>query len=161
MPRPCTVCQHPDRDAIDRALVAGEPAASVAARYRTESPPLGRMAVQRHKAEHLPAALALAQDAQEAANADDLLAQLRGLQERTLALLDKAEQAGKLGTAVMAVKEARGNLELLAKLLGDLDERPQVNLLIAPEWLALRERILAALAPYPDARLALAEALGA
>jgi len=33
--------------------------------------------------------------------------------------------------------------------------------LVMPEWLTLRARLLAALAPYPAARLALAEALDA
>ena len=55
MARTCTVCSHPDRAEIDRALVGGEPCAAVAARYRTE---LGRMAVQRHRGEHVPELLA-------------------------------------------------------------------------------------------------------
>ena len=50
-------------------------------------------------------------------------------------------------------------IELQAKLIGELDDRPQVNLLVAPQWLELRVQILAALQPYPEARLAVAEAL--
>ena len=53
----------------------------------------------------------------------------------------------------------QSQIELLAKLLGELDERAQVNILIAPEWLTLRTAILKALEPYPEARLALAEAV--
>jgi hypothetical protein len=49
--------------------------------------------------------------------------------------------------------------ELLAKLLGELDERPQFNVLIAPEWQTMRATILAALAPYPEARIAVATKL--
>ncbi len=41
-----------------------------------------------------------------------------------------------------------------------LDERPQVVLVQSPEWVALRGVIVAALAPHPAARLAVAEALG-
>jgi len=156
VPRACTVCANPDRHAIDTALVAGEALRNIVERYGTS---LGTLC--RHKQEHLPVLLTKAAEAEDAADADDLLAQVRSLQQRTLGLLDQAEQAGRLGTAVMAIREARGNLELLAKLLGELDERPVVNLLIAPEWLALRGRLLAALLPYPDARLALAEALHA
>ena len=47
----------------------------------------------------------------------------------------------------------------IAKLLGQLDERPQVNVLMAPEWLQVRAALLTALTPYADARLAVAAAL--
>src|SRR3954453_21307670 len=59
----------------------------------------------------------------------------------------------------MGVRETRGCLELLAKLLGELDERPQVNLLLAPEWRTVRGALLAALAGFPEARAAVARQL--
>jgi hypothetical protein len=93
----------------------------------------------------------MAQAAEEVAQADELLAEVRNLQSRAYGILDKAESAGDLRTALGAIREARGNLELLAKLLGELDERPVVNLTIAPEWLELRAIIVQALAPHPAA----------
>ena len=48
----------------------------------------------------------------------------RDLQERALAILFKAEETKELNVALRAIREARGNLELLAKLLDELDERP-------------------------------------
>jgi hypothetical protein len=56
----------------------------------------------------------------------------------------------------MAIREARGNLELLAKLTQQLDTRPTLNLLVAPEWLTVRAVLLEALAAYPEARAAVA-----
>ncbi len=54
----------------------------------------------------------------------------------------------------------RGQLELVAKLTGALDERPQVNVLVASEeWVRVRGRLVAALAPYPEARQAVVDAL--
>lgn len=150
MPRNCSVCRHPQRAEIDRALVAGAANTHVSSLFVVSEP-----AIRRHKAGHLPATLTKAAGAEEAARADDLLDQLRALQARTLALLGKAETAGKLGTAVMAIGEARRNLELLARLLGELDERP-VNLLVLPEWLSVRTVLIEALAPYPEARQAVA-----
>ena len=44
-------------------------------------------------------------------------------------------------------------------LLGDLDDRPVVNVLVSPEWQQVRAQILAALDPYPEARFAVAGAL--
>ena len=107
--------------------------------------------MRRHKGKHLPARLAMARAAEEVAEADTLLGQVKGLQGRAYALLDKAEEAGELRTALSAIREARGNLELLAKLLGELDERPVVNLNVSPEWLELRAVIVGALGSHPEA----------
>jgi hypothetical protein len=43
--------------------------------------------------------------------------------------------------------------------LGELDERPQVNVLISPEWLELRAVIVGALEPHSEARGAVLEAI--
>ncbi len=154
MPRSCSVCGRPDRGAIDEALVGGASNRSVASLYD-----VSEAAVRRHKGNHLPAKLVMAQAAEEVAEADNLLDQVRDLQRRALAILGKAEEAGELRTALSAIKEARGNLELLAKLLGELDDRPVVNLNISPEWLELRAVIVGALEPHPEALSAVVGAL--
>ncbi len=151
--RTCTICSHPDREAIDEALVAGESTGMLAGRYRT----IDERALRRHRSNHVPATLARAHDAEEVATADNLLEKVQSLQSRTLSILDKAEGAGDLRTALGAIREARGNVELLAKLLGELNERPVVNLvLIDPR---VRDAIVAALSPYGEARLAVVDAL--
>jgi hypothetical protein len=91
--------------------------------------------------------------------ADDLLSQVRTLQERAIRLLDASEGAGNYRAAIMGIREARGCLELLAKLQGQLDDRPVVNVLISPQWVQLRTVILSTHAAYPEARAALAAAL--
>jgi hypothetical protein len=146
VPRSCTICEHPDREAIDEALVGGASNRSVASLYD-----VSEAAVRRHKANHLPAKLVMAQAAEEVAQADDLLGQMQDLQSRTLAVLEAAETTNQHRTALSAIREARSNLELLAKLLGELDERPVVNLSVSPQWLELRAVIVAALEPHPDA----------
>lgn len=156
MPRTCTVCAHAEREAIDAALVAGDAFRHIASRFGTSTG-----ALQRHKAEHLPASLALAQEAADVAHGDDLLAQVRALQARTLAILATAEGCGALAVALRAISEARGNLELLAKLLGELQQEGTVSVVMNPEWAQLRGIIVAAVAPYPEARRALLEAIGA
>jgi hypothetical protein len=55
--------------------------------------------------------------------------------------------------------QLKSQLELVAKLVGDLDERPTVNVLLDPQWLTLRTTILGALSPFPDARAAVAARL--
>ncbi len=147
MPRSCTLCEHPKREEIDRALVGETSNLSISSVFG-----VSESAVRRHKANHLPATLAKAHGAGEAARGDNLLEQVGDLQRRALGILDRAEEAGELKTALSAIREARGNLELLAKLLGELDERPVVNLNVSPEWLELRTVIVSALEPHPDAR---------
>src|SRR5688572_3186367 len=154
MPRRCTVCDHPQRHIIDEALVSGTPYRSVAKRFE-----LSESAVYRHKVEHLPAHLLKAKEVEEAARADDLLDQVRHLQAHALDILERAEKAGDLRTALAAISQARGNLELLGKLAGELDDRPQLNVLVSPEWLELRAVIVGALEPRPAARGAVLRAL--
>src|SRR5215210_5297132 len=154
MPRRCTVCDHPERQGIDEALVSGGPYRSVAKRFS-----LSESAVYRHKTEHLPAHLLKAREVEEAARADDLLNQVRSLQTHALGILERAEKAGDLRTALAAISQARGNLELLGKLAGELNERPVVNLNVSSEWLELRAMVVGALEPHPAAHRAVLRAL--
>jgi len=149
VPRVCSICVHDGRAAIDAALVAGTALRDVARQHA-----VSKDALFRHRSDHIPARLAKAQDAAEVAQADDLLREVRALRGKAYSLLLKAEAAGDIRTALAGIREARGCLELLAKLLGELDERPTVNVLVAPEWLAVRAALLDALSPYPDARAA-------
>jgi len=154
MPRRCTACDHSERHSIDEALVTGAPYRSVAKRFG-----LSDSAVYRHKIEHLPAHLLKAKEVEEVAQADDLLEQVRSLQAHALDILERAEKTGDLRTALAAISQARGNLELLGKLAGELDERPQVNLTVSPQWLELRAVIVGALEPHPAAHTAVLRAL--
>jgi transposase-like protein len=148
------VCDHPESRGIDEALVGGAPYRSVAKRFG-----LSESSVYRHKSEHLPAHLLKAREAEEAARADDLLEQVRDLQGHALNILNRAEKAGDLRIALAAISQARGNLELLGKLAGELDERPVVNLNVSAEWLELRTVIVEALEPHPAAHSAVLRAL--
>jgi ATP-dependent exoDNAse (exonuclease V) beta subunit len=50
-------------------------------------------------------------------------------------------------------------LTLIAKLIGQLDERPQVNVLLSPEWAVIRSYLVESLEDFPDARAAAAGAI--
>ena len=83
---------------------------------------------------------------------------MRDLQDRTTRILDQAESARKFLSAFVGIGQARSNVELLGKLLGGLEDAPatQINVLIAPQ---VQTAILEALRSYPEARLAVANAL--
>lgn len=153
MPRVCTICTHAEKGAIEDALLNEQPYRHIAARFGTST-----SALQRHR-EHLPKLLVKARKAEEATQADTLLEQVRSLQTRALSILDRADEGGDLRTALGAIREARSNLELLAKLLGELQQEGTINLSVSPEWLTLRAVVLQALLPYPEAAQAVGKAL--
>jgi hypothetical protein len=154
MPRTCTICSHAERAAIEAAIVAGTSNRVISRQFH-----VSHDAVRRHKADHLPARLAEAHEAREVSQADELLKQVRALQASALRILIRAEREDDRRSALAAIREARSNLELLAKLLGELSAAPQVNILLAPEWVTVRAAIMDALAPYVEARIAVAQRL--
>ncbi len=50
-------------------------------------------------------------------------------------------------------------IELLAKLLGELDERPVTNILVSAQWAMVRTAMMEVLGTYSQARVAVAERL--
>lgn len=124
MPQTCHVCRLPNRQEAEEALLAGEPLRNIAERFGT-SPP----ALLRHKETHLPAKLVKAEDAREVASADTLTAKLRGIEAEARRLGKKAEKAGDLRTALLAVRELVRLTELAAKMSGELQAaKVQVNI---------------------------------
>jgi len=153
MPRTCTICTHPARAEVDQALVAGEAFRDIARRWR-----VSKDAVARHKA-HLSAHIAKAAEAETVARADDLLGQVRYLHGKALGVLDKADKEGDGRLALGAIREATNTLRLLGEVLGQLQQGPQVNVLVLPEWTRVRSAVLETLTAFPEARIAVAGAL--
>jgi hypothetical protein len=114
------------------------------------------MAVQRHKEEHLPASMVKAKESEDVGHAIDIVKQLKAINGASLQILNEARLSGNGELVLKAVDRVQRQVELQAKLLGDLDERPQVNMLLAPEWVSIRGTVLSALAPFPEARAAVA-----
>lgn len=154
MPRTCTICLHPEREAINQALVGPEGYRAVAQRFAA-SPD----AMYRHKADHLPIALVKATEAAQIADADTLAAKLRMLTIDAQRIRDKAEAAGDLRAAIVGNRELVRIVELMAKLAGELQQEGTTNILISPQWVQLRTVMMQVLWSYPDARIAVAAAL--
>jgi len=154
MPRQCSVCAHVSLHAINTALIAGGTLRDIARQFG-----LSKDAVARHQADHLPTALVAAAGAEETRRALDVLQQLKTINAAALTVLRDARTAGDGDLALKAIDRIHRQVELQAKLLGDLDERPVVNVLLSPEWQRLRGQLVAALAPFPAARVAVAAVL--
>jgi hypothetical protein len=123
MPRSCTICHHPRLREITHEIMARRPLRSIATRYE-----LSKSALDRHISQHVTKALrkltaadmpvALATEIGE-----PVLVLMRKLNTRSLRILKSAEEAKDHSVALCAVRECRRNLELIAKLTGELDPR--------------------------------------
>ena len=154
MPRTCTVCGHKRRADIDKALVERQPFRHIAAQHGVST-----SALVRHHDDHLPAKLVRAKRAAEAVEADALLDQVLDLKDKALGILDTAETEGDHKTAIAAIREARSCVELLGKLAGQLATAPTINITLSAEWMQVQATVISALAPHPEARIAVAAAL--
>lgn len=119
MGRTCTICTHPEREAIEAALIGQRPYRDIALQYG-----VGVMALHRHR-KHLSERVLKAKEAKEQLSASRLLRDLSALQGKALSVLAQAERAGDLRTALLAVGQARGCIEAAAKILetSELEER--------------------------------------
>lgn len=166
MPRPCTVCVHPQRKVIDRALVLKkQPQTAIAEAFG-----LNVFAVRRHRDNHMPAEkrrviFAEAKEEQaaiEKTGADevihaerlDVIASLTKLSERVDRLVTKAEEEGEASIALKGMAELRRQIELAARVLGDLDATAHTTVIVAqhPEWLRVRDMIMTVLDRHPAAK---------
>jgi hypothetical protein len=172
MGRRCTVCDHPQRAAIDQALATGEVYRNVARKFG-----ISKSAAVRHKqlhlAPHLARALGEAQETeatklvreresrrvQDIGHAIDVVRQLQAINAACLEILQKSRASGKDAVSLGAVDRIHRQIELQARLLGELEDGTTVNVLVAPEWHQVRLLIVNALNPYPEARAAVSRAL--
>src|ERR687886_1854206 len=98
MPRRCSVCEHKDVAEINSALALGEPLRNIADRWSVSKTDL-----MRHRNQHLPVSVIMAEEAEEGTHSDDLLDEIRDLRERTQAILERAQEAEELSVALQAI----------------------------------------------------------
>lgn len=168
--RPCTVCRSNHRAEIDLALVTCLKTRAIAETYG-----VSEQALRRHRRRHLSpaqrAAIMTASrpdviDVEALAKSEttSLLANVVMQRARLFVLLDRAVALNDFKTAVAVEGRVKDNLELVAKLRGQLVQHHTVtraNILLTADYTRLRSAVHGALAPYPDARAAVVEALHA
>jgi hypothetical protein len=100
-------------------------------------------------------------EALQRAESEGLIGQLVGQRARLQQLAEMALEAGDVKSAIAVERAVVANLELVGRLVGQLVVRHEVrNVLISADYIAVRSAILAALAPYPEAKLAVGRAAG-
>jgi hypothetical protein len=146
MARSCSICSRSDAGAINALLGEGRSARSVAVERG-----LSEDAVQRHAHRHVVAQRMAPPPARRRARletADDPLDELvAALRVRALAGSPSDTREYRLSLAAQA--DGRHATPSVRDLASE------------PEWIALRTSMLAALEPFPEARQAVADALGA
>jgi hypothetical protein len=128
MPQVCSICKHPERAEIDRALIENkEPLRNIAEQYGTTATSL-----HRHK-KHLPAELTKAKRAEEIADAGTLLDRVGVLISKLERIASKAEDGKQWLAAAGALREVGRCLRLLGELSGELGSGTTVNISIQLE----------------------------
>jgi hypothetical protein len=164
----CTICQHPRRHQIEIALVHRTPLRTLALRFQCSHD-----ALHRHRHKHLSPATAAAilaaqrpsavdLEALQRSESEGLLSQLLAQRARLAQHSELALELGNAGGAIAAERAITSNLELVAKLLGQLVQHHEVrstSILISADYLQLRSTLLQALRPFPAAAKAVGIAL--
>ncbi len=158
MPPKCSICTHPQRAEIDRALLhSPDSLRDIAGQFN-----VSKTAVDRHKREHLSTRLAKAakqNDQADIRTAIDVAGQLKAINSATLSVLKDARSAGDGLLSLQAIDRVQKQIELQAKLIDLINDGDTVNIIIAPQWIELRTVLLTALQGHPDALLAVSGAL--
>jgi AcrR family transcriptional regulator len=155
----CAVCNHPERESFEKQLALERTSAADVARIIG----CNRSTVTRHLRNHLIPEMrqSYQANAEPELKALDVLAEMRELYARMKQHLADAEAAKDWQAIKSFHSEARKDLELLAKLLGELQQEGTINVSLSPEWLSIRTVILQAVTPYPEAAKAITAALSA
>lgn len=165
---PCKVCDHPDRASIELGLANKVPIRVLGKRYGISSD-----SVWRHGQRHMTAELhnqlmtrgrMTPQDLENlrVIESEGVLQHLVAVRGRLYGLMDFAEQQGDYRAAATIGSQIVKNMEVTAKLLGDIRTgtvNVTNNLLVMPEFHALRTTIMQALREHPEARADVAAAL--
>ncbi len=156
MGRRCSTCAHPQRPEIDSAVVQNTESYRIIAKKYS----ISFASLQRHvRAGHISKELREEYKTEGLIQREELLEQLRDLQRLLYKFLRDANNKEELRDVIMLTKEIRGLIELLGKFLGRFPREPEINILVNPTWISLKQQIFKALEPFPNAHNAVLTAV--
>ena len=154
MPK-CKMCAHEGRAEIEQAVATHKLSYTAAGKKVGCS----KTAIQRHMDRHVSVKVMKAANTIEAREGLDVLNQVLDSHKIVWNIIVNAYNEGDMRTALAAIDTETRQLKLAALVSGQLNEAPQVNFLLNPEFVRLKQVLIKTLEPYSDARLALSEAL--
>ncbi len=90
----------------------------------------------------------------------DVVGQLKAINGAALSVLKSARDANDGDLALKAIDRIQRQIELPAKLIGELQQEGTTNIIVNnPEWVQIRTALMVALTPFPDAAQAVAGTL--
>lgn len=157
MGRICSVCSHPERQAIEADLIALKSNREITRKFA-----VSKDAQWRHKEHCIKPILQEVKAQQEEETASTTISEMEWMRTQVHAIYEEAwSDTRKVpDLALKALAEMRRQNELRAKLEGELDEH-SITITSIPEWRELRALLLDALAVHPQAKLAVIRALEA
>jgi hypothetical protein len=125
---PCSICNHPQRQKIDQALVAGSSTlAALGQEYG-----LSTSALQRHKA-HLQAKISRAQDQLQDNLRQGYIFQLSQFLEMAMQTAQAAQDEGNSRLVLQALAQGTRLINILLKQDLQLDHRVVYEILASPQ----------------------------
>ena len=156
MARPCRLCEHKDREALETALLRRERTQEEVAKALGVT----RRAIGQHLQKHVPRDTSLAISQGKATQAGlNVAQQLLEINQASRKILEEALGGGDPGLALRAIDRVEKQLELQAKLLGDIETGVTVNVNQAPAFVEFRSLVLNVLDQHPAAKAELVERL--
>lgn len=150
--RPCRVCEHPRRQEIDAALRNGALPSTLSLLHG-----IGESNIRRHKKNHLVLGDELAPPAGEPVPTEGEPAKMvRLLVLKAMRVARDAEAAGNPAAALRALRTVGDQLANVAKVKAA--EPPAYDALRDEVVREIRDRVAAAVRPFPEAAAALAAA---
>jgi|SRR5271166_440525 len=124
MPRTCLACSSSDREAIDKALVAGEPLRNIAKRVS-----ISPASLVRHKS-HVAGTIVKAQERREEKLGDSIFDEMRRVFDKGRELLEKFEAEGDTRGAIVALREVRATLEAMDTMQSGVNTSKQPPMVV-------------------------------
>ena len=125
----CTICQHPQRQAIDQALITGS--ATLAALGQQYN--LSTSALHRHKA-HLQAKVNRAKDQLQENLRQGCLFWLSQALEMSMQTAQTAQAEGNVRVVLQAIRQGTSLIKIILKQDLHLDDRVIYEILASPQW---------------------------
>jgi len=162
----CSVCNHKEKEAIERDILDKRLVTEIQAEYN-----VSRSSIYRHISKHLPSSVAehiknsnldslssiRSTDSKDAAIS--VAEQLQYLYGRALATMDNCEKSKDYQTSIRAQRQALSCLEIFFKASESIYKLKNDSKTVG-EAEVMRKIILEALKDHPEARLAVAKAIG-
>jgi hypothetical protein len=164
MPQTCSICQHPEVESINAALLKGDSLWEVAGKF----PPLTKSSLSRHR-EHLPVQALEAAGRDKTVKlvslVDTVIQDFTRVRKRFVVIANKASRVGDLDAEISAMREVRMTMTDTLKAKGmwapavtnaiqvNVNNAPSIT--TCPEW----STVIRIIDRHPEVKAELVEAL--